>query len=75
MCRAVLCTGDRWNLEVDLLDFRSLSPFLVKRVANAGYWFVGSALASFVMASDANIWIVGLVIPAMHSPLHSGRQQ
>jgi hypothetical protein len=52
----------RWHLEVDLLDLGSLSPFSAVGLANASYWFIGSALASFLVASDANVWIVALVI-------------
>jgi hypothetical protein len=52
----------RWHLEVDLLDLGSLSPFSAVGLANASYWFIGSALASFLVASVANVWIVALVI-------------
>jgi hypothetical protein len=54
----------RHHLEVDLLDLAALSPFSAVGLANATYWFIGSALASFLVASNANIWIVGLVITA-----------
>jgi hypothetical protein len=52
----------RRHIELDLLDLSSLSPFSVVGLANAGYWFIGSAIASLLVTSDANMWIVGGVI-------------
>lgn len=54
----------RWHIEVDLLDLGSLSPFSAVGLANAGFWFTGSALASFLVTSDPVLWIVALVIMA-----------
>jgi hypothetical protein len=52
----------RRHIEVDLLDLASLSPFSALGLANASFWFIGSALASFLVTSEANVWIVGIVI-------------
>jgi len=51
------------HLEVDLLDLGALSPFAAMGLANAAFWLIGSALASFLVTSDANVWIVAMVIP------------
>jgi len=52
----------RRHIELDLLDPGSLSPFSMLGLANASYWFIGSAIASFLVTSEANVWIVGIVI-------------
>ena len=52
------------HVEVDLLDLGTLSPFATMGLANAAFWLIGSALASFLVTSDANGWIVTMVIIA-----------
>jgi hypothetical protein len=52
----------RVHVEVDLLDLDGLSPFASIGLTNAAFWFVGSALASFLVTSGANVAIVVLVI-------------
>ncbi len=54
----------RQHLEVDLLDPGVLSPFAAMGLANAAFWMIGSALASFLVASTANVWLVATVITA-----------
>lgn len=54
----------RLHIEADLLDLGSLSPFSSLGLTNAGFWFTGSALASFLVTSDAVGWLVALVIVA-----------
>jgi hypothetical protein len=54
----------REYIEVDLLDAEALSPFAGVGLMNAASWFIGSALASFLMVSGANPLLVALVIVA-----------
>jgi len=52
----------RQHVEVDLLDPSALAPFAAVGLMNAGFWFIGSAIASLLMASTAGMWIVVMVI-------------
>lgn len=54
----------RRHLEVDLLDLGALAPFAAMGLMNAALWLIGSALASFLMTSGANIALVATVITA-----------
>ena len=54
----------RRHIDVDLLDPDAFSPFAAVGLLNAGLWLIGSAIASLLMASGANIWIVIVVIIA-----------
>jgi hypothetical protein len=49
-------------VEVDLLDPGILSPFAAVGLMNAGFWFIGSAIASLLATGLANLWIVVMVI-------------
>lgn len=53
----------RQYLDVDLLDPGTFSPFAAVGLLNAGFWFVGSAIASLLVTSTANMWItVGVIV-------------
>lgn len=52
----------RQHVEVDLLDPGALTPFAAVGLMNAGFWFIGSAIASLLMASAAGMWSVVMVI-------------
>lgn len=52
----------RQHIESDLLDPEAFSPFAAVGLMNAGSWFIGSAIASLLVTSSANMWIVVAVI-------------
>ena len=52
----------RQHVRFDLLDPGALSPFAAVGLMNAGAWFIGSAIASLLMASTADVGIVVTVI-------------
>jgi hypothetical protein len=52
----------RQHIEVDLLDPGAFSPFAAVGLMNAGFWLIGSAISSLLVASTATIWIVAAVI-------------
>ena len=52
----------REQIDVDLLDARSLGPFAGVGLMTAATWFIGSALASFLMVSESDATVVALVI-------------
>jgi hypothetical protein len=52
----------REQIDIDLLDARSLSPFASIGLMTAATWFLGSALASFLMVSESDETVVALVI-------------
>ena len=52
------------HVEVELLDLGALSPFAAMGLANVASWFIGSALAAFLVVSTATVWIVAMVLVA-----------
>jgi len=52
----------RQHIETDLLDPEAFSPFAAVGLMNAGLWLVGSAIASLLVTSTANMWVVIVVI-------------
>jgi len=54
----------RDEIDVDLLDLESLTPFASVGLTTAAAWLIGSAIASFLMASGANAFVVVAVLVA-----------
>lgn len=52
----------RQVVEVDLLEPGAFSPFAALGLRNAGFWFIGSAIASLLMTGAGNMWIIAVVI-------------
>jgi hypothetical protein len=50
------------NVRLNLIDLTPLTPFARNGARNAGYWLLGSAMASLLFASSATPWIGGALV-------------